>query len=162
MGKMLVITPDDEFLIKEYDGYQSLRTEVMGYIETVAVHPNISNIFHYADNPDIRDVLCHYLCNEEGSYASTGYNEKVNAIVTMMYEAPIFGAVAVVKLEDVPVYEDGKYTYSEPDDVGFTDEEVNFLKSKLEEIFNEHKDTLKLIHDDLDDAKKELMEEKED
>ncbi len=157
-GTMLIITPDDEILMQPYTGYEDSRKAVQGYIETLPVVPFFADIFTRAEEPEMRTVKCHYICNEEGCYAPTGYDEKVNAMASLMYGQPIFGAVAVLKLAEIPVIEDGEVSYTDIDDAGFTENEANYLKTALEKAFEPIREKLKEIHKELDDAKKAAYE----
>lgn len=159
MSNMIVITPNDELLTEEYKGYDSLRDAVKGYIEHLIVEPIVSNIFIFADNPDIRATECIYYCNEEGALCDTGYENKLNAMATIMYGMPIFGAIVAVKLEDVPYEEDGKVLYYEKDSAGFNEEETEYLKNKLEEFFKGKEKALAKLHELWDDYKQTFERE---
>ena len=140
MGYIIVADPDDKFYLEEYerDDIKKLQKLVNGYYEVMMTYTDFKIPEKDPTNIDI-------LCNEEGIYADTGYNNKVNAIATILKDEPIFGAVVFMK-RDKFEYSDG--SGYEEDLAGFEKEEAEYIKNGLFTKFNikENKELIKAIH----------------
>lgn len=138
-GKMISIGSDDTIKAVDYNGYESLRTCVEGYIE---------HFFDMDFEADGKDFTVTFYCNEEGLLRNdTEALNNVNAVIkAVLNEEPDgaerygttipYGNVAVVGID----YESG-------DSFGLTDKQAEVVLKTLGEIKEKNVDFISEFHD---------------
>lgn len=132
MKYAILITPDDNIEIKEYEAYRTINELVDGWYETCGYF-------------SVAGRMAILFCNEEFIYKD---NMNFNAIGSTLSGQPIYGNVVLLA--------DGLNEDMERDALPLSKEEAERIKESMEQFKSSFESVLEVLHSRHDDVKPEF------